>query len=564
MLSVLSLALALVAQVPDKAPATLTLESLIPAHTFAVVRAKSLDRLAELLLPFQRLGDEQAAPLDVLGMLGGQFDLNVKWDLVDHSVPILFAVSSSAHNQPAAFSLIAHARDAAKLAADPKWKRSGWTCSVHGDFVVVATEPSDSPLASDSPLFTGLDAGDLVVRVDFQEVLAQYGEEYRAKLRSGLDNDVAPSANEEQLAAAEKLLDDTFDLADAIETFGISLREEGQRMRLGLDLTGMPKSMLVDVAKIDTKPLAKLVRCIDAQAPLTFVGAVDFSKWTKGMQSLMELAETFGAESAPTDVHEWIANASSVYEVMGACSTGSVNFGRDGITATYGLQPTNIQKLIEVYPKMFALKRAPIVFEGPTVAQVAGHEVTRYRVKIDPHLAPGIPELSQQIEARNARVSEALTKMFGGDAIPFAYAQHEGTLIATAGAESEMEVALARASEKTTASAGNELLALLGPLNPGMALRFDTRKCVSSGLEFASRMVGQEAPQRDAIVACFKDCAPVTLAIGLDQRTWRFTLETDVVRLARAIASVPHQDVNAKPSLPEADEVQDGPVTPPK
>ncbi|MDZ4773956.1 MAG: hypothetical protein SGI72_12575, partial [Planctomycetota bacterium] len=268
MITLAPLALALLAQAAPVTTVPATAESFVPAHSFAVLRVKSLDRLSELALPFQRIEDEHAQPLDVLAQLGGMFGVQAQWELIDHTQPFVFAVSSSKLNQPAAFTVIATAKDAAALAADPQWKHSGWTCTQHSSFVTITTEPSDALLAQDSPLLMGLATSDVSVRVDVQEVMAQFGEEFRQGVQSGFEGGLPSALNDEQSTTAQSALDGMFDFVDSMETIGLTLHGASESMRLGFEMSGLPGSSLIDVAKVDPKPLEALARSIDPSAPI--------------------------------------------------------------------------------------------------------------------------------------------------------------------------------------------------------------------------------------------------------------------------------------------------------
>lgn len=537
-LAPITFALALAAQTAPLAAPVVTAESLVPAHSFAVLRAKSLDRLAEIALPFQRIDDAQAQPLDVLGLLGGMFGVQAKWELIDHAQPFLFAVSSSKLNQPAAFTLIATSKDAAALAADAQWKHSGWTCTAHGALVTITTEPSETRLAQESPLFNGLASADVVVRLDVQEVMAQYGEQFTQGARAEFEGDLADNADDEQAALAMEMFDGALNWIDAIETLGITVNSSGERMRFALEMSGFPGSPLVDVARIDPKPLETLARCIDPSAPIAFLGVIDVSKWMSGMKSLMELTSSMSGEETAKEAREMFANMDDVYAAIGPYSAGGMRFGRDGIAMTYALRPNSFTKLVESYTKLLRVPELPILVEGPTMDSVAGHDVIRYRIKMDPDKAPGMVAVDSPSAAVRAATNEMMTKFFGTDAIPVAYTMHEGTMLMSMGRETEMGVAIARVTAAQPTALADEMLRLLGPHNPGMVWRCDTPGIVESFLEMGSVIEGRPAPNAEEIKAQFKGCAPVVMTLGLDQRTWRLAFEADAVRMMKAFKAL--------------------------
>lgn len=546
MLALTTLAFACAIQAQEAAPAVVqrpvvpatVAEELIPAHTFGVLRLRSLERLAEIALPYQRIEDEKAQPVDVLPLLGAQFGIEAKWELIDRRQPILVAVSSSLSNQPAAFTVIAGSRNSTEFAADPRWSQSGITCTANGSFVVVATEPAVALLAKTSPLRAGLDQGEVVVRIDAQEVLAQYGDMFLGEFRSGIEG----AENEAQRDLQTKMFDTLSSWLDAIETLGVRLNARVDRTEFAFEMTAIPGSVLADVEKIDTKPLEAMARCIDPQSPFAFVGALDYARMMKPILSLIDVDEL--AESAPPEeaakARQMMADMLATYENLGPLMAGGARFGSQGVTASYVLRPRDVTKLLEAYGRLFAFEPGLFQAEGPTTSTIAGHEVQRYRFRIQSP-AGGMSEVTNDVEAVNLALEEMLTKLFGTNAIPFAYTMHEGAMIACLGDDAVLESTLARAGSSTS-SVGDDLLAQLGAHNPGCAMRIDTGELARQVVELM-RVVGETPPpDADQVALLFRDCGPLRLTWGLDQRTWRLAFDGDFLRIAKAFAAMPRSE----------------------
>lgn len=540
-------ALAVLVQIPDiqarpdvaqiSLPAARA-EDLLPARALAVVRVRSLDRLAEIGLEFQRIQDSDAQPVDLLAMIGAQSGLQARWDLVDRTQPVLLAVTNSRNNQPAALTFIASCKDAAAFSADPAWKRSGWTCTPAGSFVVVATEPGPERLAAESPLRAGLDRGDVVARVDFAEVMAQFGDEFTGQMQASIDESLDAGAPEAAVQMQERMIDLFTTWLDSIETFGATFQHTGGRTQLALEMVALPGSSLATVERVDTRPLEGLIRCVDPASPILFAGAFDWSKVMKELfTNVIDLDALAAMDPEAGDVRKQIDALVEIYDLLGPCTAGGMRFSKEGLSASYALQPKDAPKLIEAYRKVVSVPDSGVTLEGPTPGTIGEVDVQRFRIRVDPK-AHGMQQVDNAYEAGQALGAEMMSKLFGSDAIPFTYALHAGRMLATMGPDALMEGALARSKGGAMSPAGRELATMIGTLNPGFALRIDAPLFARGVLDLWTRVAGAIPVDGEETAALFQGCGPLWVTGGLDQRTWRWTIDADALNLARAISQM--------------------------
>jgi hypothetical protein len=69
-------------------------------------------------------------------------------------------------------------------------------------------------------------------------------------------------------------------------------------------------------------------------------------------------------------------------------------------------------------------------------------------------------------------------------------------------------------------------------------MRIDVPTLAQSIVDVASVMGEEMPPHAEQWALLFQDCRPIDMRFGLDQRTWRMSLDVDGLRLARAFAEL--------------------------
>lgn len=538
-------------------PTPVTVESLLPASAVMVVRASSLERLEGNLRTFAQLEGEDAAVPELLPMLGGALGADAPWELVDKKRPLALAVSISEIRPPAAMTLIVHTTDAAKFVASENLQAAGWKCKAHGDLVVMAMEPSDATLADDAPLRGGLERHDLVVRTDVEEIMAQYGDLFRQGFESSMQDRLMGARNEDERAMLQDVFDGTLEVIEKIETFGMTLDGTANRMSMGFELTSMPESPLLKVEKVDTKPLAGLLAAIAPDAPIAAVSAMNFAGFMKALEPLIEMgakqAAQQGANAEARQLLDTLRVSREAYEAMGPLMAMGMRMDGEGMAITYALRPADPVKCTDALLNLF---RSPILkmkVDGPTESTIAGHAVRSARVRIEAPADLGMGSTSENPAAMQAAMAEAMTKMFGSDALPFAFVPHEGSLLVTLGSAQKLEASIQRFAAGAPSAAGADVLRALGAMNPGFAMRVAPEPLLDGVSAFAVRMGGEPMPMNDEIRAALKACPPAYVTLGLQARTWRMAMEMDVVSITKLVRAFQAEERRRDPSALQLD-----------
>jgi len=525
-----------------------TVEAWIPANAVAVVRLSSLDTATSMATTLARIGDENARLPDVLEMLGGAVGLQAPWELVDRKRPMVLAAALSDTRPPAALTLIVNSTDPAKLIAAEGLQASGWSSARHGDVVVLSNDPNERALAADAPLRVGLEKHTIAVRVDVEEIMAQYGDLFRQGFDSAAAQEIASASEDGQRALMQSMFDGVTDAIDSLETFGIALDAAENRTRLSFEITSMEGSPLVDVMRVDTDGLAALTRVIESDAPIAFAWAMDMSAMCKMLEPLTQMAAQKAVDAAKKAEAEAAASmmrmATEAYASMGPLMAGGLRFDESGMSMVYGLKPKDPTQFVD---KMLGMLREPIFHmkvTGPVDSKIGDKAVkslvVTYADAAGDDKTPGMVDIGSGSQAARAAIDESMRKLFGTDGVPLTLVPHETSLFVAMGVPATVEGLIARLSSKatSTSTAGADVLRALGTMNPGYAVRFDVGAFVA-GVNGLSKRMGESAkPLSDAELAAFRSFPIVHMVGGLEQRTWRFVLETDVAKLATSVRAI--------------------------
>lgn len=525
------------------ATAPTDVDDLIPANTVLVVRAASSEKLEAMMRSLARFGGEDTPIPPLLPMLGGMVGADAPWDAIDPKRPIALAVATSELRPPVALTLLLPTTNPKAFADNPALSAAGWTCKVHGQDVVLSMEPTESTLAPDAPLRVGLDAHDMAVRADVEELMAQYGELFRQGFEQGVAGALAEAGSESERALLEDVMHGVSDVIEKIETVGIALDMPGTRMQLGFEVTSMPGSPLVQVAPVDTKALPALVRAIDPESPVAAVSAMDMSRFLQALEPLMQMSVTQaarnGTEAEAKKAVTLFHAARDLYAGMGPLGAMGMRLDGEGIRATYAMRPKDPQAFLTAMLAMMKLPDMPFTVEGPTASKVAGLDATTLLVRMDPDaLTGGMVDTGSDPAAAIAAMGQELTKLFGTDAIPVTYVVHEGNLLAATGPIAQLEPTLARISSTTPTPLGTDLLRVLADANPGYVVRVNPGPLMTGISALAQRMGQEPIPMDEAMTTALASCPPAYLVLGLRERTWSYRFDVDVDGIVRIVHAV--------------------------
>ncbi|MBL8857940.1 MAG: type II secretion system protein GspG [Planctomycetes bacterium] len=522
------------AQSPEPAPVPVpaSIEDLIPSEAQAVLRIASLERLRAIVMPILHSADPEMPPIDPLPMLAAEMGLEAPWEKIDATQPVIIAVAMSAETQQPEVTFLFDARVPADFTADERVRSSAWHCKALGNHVVLSMGTSVGALAVDAPLRRGLAYNDIVLRVDCRALMSQFGDEFLQSFESEADAAVENANSPGEGRIVQELLDGTREAVGSMETFTLGVKQNGARTRIVFELSGREGSALVSVPKVDIRPLASLARVISADAPLAMLSAMDFAPLAARFQ---EWFEAIAAELPPQDsldVSAMMRDATKAYSVMGACNATEVRMDEAGIAVTYAQNPPDHKAFVDAHiASMSVLK--PV---GPTPVTVAGHNAQRVTFDIRGLIESTVKDAQAQLPVE---FDEVMRKLFGGDGFVLHYAPVGKEMVISMGREAALSGALERMQASASSAAGNELLAMMGNLNPGFSLRMNPVKLVD-GVTGLIRAVGAPMPDlEEELHAALAACPPILMAGGLDERTWRFAIDADLVRIVDVFSKLP-------------------------
>ncbi len=515
--------------------ATVDVESFVPSDAAFVLRAASLDDLGRVINVFAEGFQGKGAKVDPLDMVKMLVKVDGPWELVDRTKPFLICTSPAVAGPPVLPTIVVHSSDAAKLAGDEELKKHGWMCRAEGD--VVALKPGFEPTLAEkpSPLVRGLDAFDVVARVDFAAVKEAFGDQVDA----ALDKLEASSKQDEsdKIAAgtASFLADGMRTLVESLETFEIHASQSGDETTLGFEAKVAEGSAMDGVGKKEKAPLADLARGIDPEAPISILALIDMQGFADHMRSFLELAGTSMPDEEKKQMLSSFDASGDIYPLMGPGFGGCVRFGASGMRASYCARPKDAKAFIEKSIESMRAGNSSLQIEGPASVEVDGVTLQQFRVKSVVHEDKGGDKGAEKGDDKSDAKSKkgSVESVFGADGMLLSYAERAGALLCAVGGDDQtLARDVARFKSKAPEDGAQRLVDAVAGMNPCFALQVDLGGFLEGVSGFAEHMGGAGAPESVLEVAReLQGAAPLLISGGVAGRTWRLSIAGDAKRL---------------------------------
>ncbi len=539
LLALLVLPLSTQTPTPASAPAgtqttPVTAESLIPANAFAVIRIRSLDALeksVQAIVPGAPVGQELLGGL----MMASQVPLPI--DQIDRTAPLLVAACPSQVRPPVEPMLILTCKDPAAFTAP--LTKAGWTCTTNGKLVACSPSKPGPALSADAPMRMGLDRNDVVLRIAMEQVMSQYGEVLKAGLDQGAEEAAASIPEEGTADSVSSMISGIGETLDQIEIFEINLSQRGNQTRLGFEMTALKDSGLAKVAKVDASALPTAARVMGNGAAVSMVGLLDFAKLMNSVQGFMDMATKQMPEDQRANFTNMMSLSKELYADMGTTIAGSYDFDDKGMHGATWFQPKDAAGYMTKMTAMLKATMPWMPMTGPEHAKVDGTDVSTYHFKFDLDKMPGMSAAAMNSTPEDKdKTDKAMAAMFGPDGMTVQMAPVQNGLAASIGSLDDMKATIARMSGKSPSPLGAELLGELGSMNPGLVMRMDMGRYMSTVGGLMSNISGMQQESMTEAMDILSKLPALQVAGGVDGRVWKLGLSTDVGKFVQAINSM--------------------------
>lgn len=520
---------ALHAQAPA---ADVPLAKLVPEGTAVFIQIPSLEQLgvsAHKVLA--AVAPEMADNFDVDDLLG-KMDIPGSPKDIDHKKPLAFCLvlgtQPGAQPMPTILVPVVSAESFVKSVADAG---VAMKTAVAGSYVVVSASPSATPNATPAAITNGLPTGDVVCRLDMKRLVTAF--------RPFIDMGLAQAAPAMAAAAAQSspgmdmtpimnsYISGFKTFLDSSETLDFALRLDGTRLELATAFTAAEKSALADFGSKEKTDVRTLARFVDPSASMTFATGLDQPAMWKRMKPFLDSVFTSYPEPMRAEFQKMIAGIEPLLADLGSGLSGSADFASDGMHYAMYLHPRDPAKLLELYKSMFASCSFAKLDEMKQ-STIDGLQVSRSRLHVDSSKL--VPAASAGATGQNGeQIAHMMDAIYGKDGLAFAYAtKGDVTAVVLGGDDAFLRSSLARLS---TPGAAPAVLARgleqVGSCNPSFVLHYDLGKVMQW-----ARQIMPANPAMPEIPAL-----DMKLGIwgGIDGRTWRGAMATDVVELGTAV-----------------------------
>jgi hypothetical protein len=366
---------------------TETLGKLVPTGTVAYVQVPSCERLVAVARQVSELFEPGSSASIDPEMLLGSMNLGEAWQHVDQKRPfgVAFGFAGPEEQEPVATLLVPVDSVADFVTALEEMPFPHATTTGTGYVAVTMAKSVSHPSRSDS-IVARLPAGDLVMRIDLEQVIARFRPQIDAGLREIEHESAAATATPVAGFDARPMVGQYFEGAraviDSADVLDIALRLQDQGLEIQSALATLPGSVLAGFASKEKTDASDLARYLDPDASWSLITGFDMAGMYARFHTLFAAAVGIYPEPMRPQIEAWQARMPELVALCKNAIAASGDLSPKGMRSACVMKTSDGKKLSELYRSML-VSMPGIKIEGPTEATLEGIAIERWRIKVD-------------------------------------------------------------------------------------------------------------------------------------------------------------------------------------